>query len=113
MNIIFNIILPFSTLAILNYLTYKAMMPHCRKSNLNGSTILANGLRIHYKGNNTLRKIEFRITKASIGITIMYLICHTPRVITNLTITIVDKNPEVFNRFEDIEIIVFNNEETF
>ena len=113
MNFIFNIILPFSTLAILNYLTYKAMMPHCRQSNSNGSTILANGLRIHYKGNNTLRKIEFRITKASIGITIMYIICHTPRVITNLTIILVDKDPEVFNRFEDIKIIVFDNEETF
>ena len=113
MNFIFNIILPFSTLAILNYLTYKAMMPHCRQSNLNGSTVLANGLRIHYKGNNTLRKIEFRITKASIGITIMYLICHSPRIITNLTITMVDKNPEVFNRFEDIKTIVFDNEETF
>ena len=89
------------------------MMPHCRQSNLNGSTILANGLRIHYKGNNTLRKIEIRITKASIGITIMYLFCHTPRVITNLTRTIVDKDPEVLNRFEDIKIIVFDNEETF
>ena len=43
----------------------------------------------------------------------MYLICHTPRVITNLTKIIVDKNPEVFNRFEDIKITVFNNEETF
>ena len=101
MNLIFNIILPFLTLAILNYLTYKAMMPHCRQSNLNGSIVLANGLRIHYKGNNSLRKIEYRITKASIGITIMYLICHTPRVITNLSEILVDEDVEVINRHED------------
>ena len=96
MNLIFNIILPFLTLAILNYLTYKAM-PHCQQSNLNGTTILSNGLRIHYKVDNSLRKMESRITKASIGITIMYFICHTPRVITNLSEILVDKDPEVFN----------------
>ena len=112
MNLIFNIILPFLTLSILNYLTYKAM-PHCQQSNLNGTTILSNGLRIHYKGNNSLRKMESRITKASIGITIMYLICHTPRVITNLSEILEDKNLEVIKWLEDITTIVSDNEEIF
>ena len=99
MNLIFNIILPFSTLAVLNYLTYKAM-PHHQQSNSNSTTILSNGLRIHYKVGNSLLKMESRITRASIGITIMYLFCHTPRVITNLSAILEDKNTE-----ENIEVI--------
>lgn len=41
------------------------------------------GLRSH-GGGGTVRKREARITKASIGITVMYLLCHTSRVIPNL-----------------------------
>ena len=41
------------------------------------------GLRSH-GGENILRKREARITKASIAITIMFVICHTPRVVPNV-----------------------------
>jgi hypothetical protein len=41
------------------------------------------GLRSH-GGENIVRKREARITKASIAITIMFVFCHTPRVIPNL-----------------------------
>lgn len=50
------------------------------------------GLRSHGSSENTVRKIEARITKASIGITIMFLICHTPRVIPNLFEVLVDQS---------------------
>lgn len=50
------------------------------------------GLRSHGSSENTVRKIEARITKASIGITIMFLVCHTPRVIPNLFEVLVDQN---------------------
>ena len=70
-------------------------------------------LRIHYKGENSLRKMESRITKASIGITIVYLICHTPRAITNLSEILEHKNTEVIKWLENINTIVSDNEEIF
>ena len=53
------------------------------------------GLRIHHGGENLVRKREARITKASIGITIMFLICNTPRVIPNLFEVLADEFPKV------------------
>ena len=47
------------------------------------------GLRSH-GGENLIRKREARITKASIGITVMFVVCHTPRVIPNLFEVLVD-----------------------
>ena len=79
MTLIFNTLVPVTTLSILNYLTYKAMSKSIHNNDQEG----ANGLRSH-GGGGTVRKREARITKASIGITVMYLICHTPRVIPNL-----------------------------
>ena len=50
------------------------------------------GLRIHNGGESLVRKRETRITKASIGITVMFLICNTPRVIPNLVEVLMDQN---------------------
>ena len=55
-------------------------------TNTNTSTVLnpsADGLRSH-GGENIVRKREARITKASIAITLMFVICHTPRIIPNV-----------------------------
>ena len=85
MTLIFNTLLPVFTLSILNYLTYKAMSKSIH-NNDHGQPLTnsqTSGLRSH-GGGGTVRKREARITKASIGITVMYLICHTPRVIPNL-----------------------------
>ena len=59
------------------------------------------GLRIHNGGESLVRKREARITKASIGITIMFLICNTPRVIPNLVEVLMDQNafPKVIKKF--------------
>jgi hypothetical protein len=59
------------------------------------------GLRIHNGGESLVRKREARITKASIGITIMFLICNTPRVIPNLVEVLMDQNafPKVIKIF--------------
>lgn len=122
MSLIFNTVLPLLTLTILNYLTYQAIQKSLQLANnppsnnaeipdqnlrrifslksmsRKTSTVTINstnpqdGLRIHLNGENLIRKREARITKASIGITIMFLICHTPRVIPNLFEFLVDPN---------------------
>ena len=60
------------------------------------------GLRIHHGGESLVRKREARITKASIGITIMFLICNTPRVIPNLVEVLMDQKafPKVRKIFQ-------------
>ena len=50
------------------------------------------GLRIHHGGESLVRKREARITKASIGITLMFLVCNTPRVIPNLVELLMGQN---------------------
>ena len=84
MTLIFNTLLPVMTLGILNYLTYKALSQSVHNNE-------NNQLRSH-GGGETVRKRETRITKASIGITLMYLVCHTPRVIPNLNEIIANEN---------------------
>ena len=50
------------------------------------------GLRIHHGGESLVRKREARITKASIGITLMFLVCNTPRVIPNVVELLMGQN---------------------
>ena len=84
MTLIFNTLLPLLSLGLLNYLTYKAMSQSVHNND-------NNQLRSH-GGGGTVRKREARITKASIGITLMFLICHAPRVLPNLNEIIGDEN---------------------
>ena len=50
----------------------------------NGAQASTDGLRSHGGAVNIVRKRETRITRASIAITVMFVLCHTPRVVPNV-----------------------------
>lgn len=68
------------------------------RSQHNCNVLVSDGLRSH-GGENIVRKREARITKASIAITIMFVICHTPRVIPNVMEVALERDafPKVIN----------------
>ena len=95
----------FSCLLICTF--RKPGFKRARNHSLSNPEVILNGnegLRIHHGGESLVRKRETRITKASIGITIMFLICNTPRVIPNLVEVLMDQKafPKVKNIFQSV-----------
>ncbi|XP_059096177.1 G-protein coupled receptor daf-37-like isoform X2 [Tigriopus californicus] len=128
MNLVVNMIIPFLTMGIMNYIIYRAMnhshnltrasittfrssststlggahrinahQPEQRRPTLQrrASSLLLRNFgssrnsdqpqqNLRRSCENVLRKREARITRASIAITIMFVICHVPRCIPNV-----------------------------
>ena len=131
MNLIFNMLLPFVTMGVMNYLIYQAMSksrrqqqappatrasvrgrgganqinahaPFLRRSvsNRRQSSLLTRSSstsasvatanpgssdpNLRRSCESVLRKRETRITRASIAITVMFVVCHLPRCIPNI-----------------------------
>jgi hypothetical protein len=96
----------FSSLFVCTY--RKPAFNRARNHSLSNPEVILNGnegLRIHHGGESLVRKRETRITKASIGITIMFLICNTPRVIPNLVEVLMDQKafPKVKKIFQSVD----------
>ena len=104
MNLIFNTFFPQILMIVMNYLIYRTM--NCREEMQRNSQ---NNLRSFNGGNgngiirrsceNTLRRREARITRASIAITVMFVVCHAPRCIPNLM--------ELLKYFPQVKIIKY------
>ena len=71
-NLVVNLIIPTLVLGVLNCLVYRAL----RKN-----TFVGNKLRRSGRGEEALRKRDIRLTRISIVIVVVFIICHLPRFI--------------------------------
>jgi len=84
-NLIFNLIVPTLVLGILNCFIYRA---------LRNNSVLANQLRRTGGGAEALRKRDVRLTRIAIVIVGIFITCHLPRFIPNITELFVEELPE-------------------
>ena len=83
-NLVVNYLGPMFVLIILNCLIYKALK---RNNSTHSSTRSENGIRRnvgHNQSSDALRKRDVRLTRISIIIVIVFILCHFPRIIPNV-----------------------------
>ena len=74
LNLVFNQIGPITVLIILNTFIYKALKKQCNETSdsIRGGQV------------SPLRNYERRMTRTSVIITLVFLICHIPRMVPNI-----------------------------
>ena len=81
-NLVVNYLGPMFVLIILNCLIYKALK---RNNSTHSSTRSENGIRRNVgQSSDALRKRDVRLTRISIIIVIVFILCHFPRIIPNV-----------------------------
>ena len=95
---------PLIVLISLNFLIFKKLKEH---SILRYSLVNAKGLTKRKSSSDdtvTLSKLEIRMTRVSIIIVMIFIICHLPRIIPNVCDLILESNEKVIQ----YRIIVMN-----
>ena len=77
-NYIVNFAFPILTLVVLNYQIYKEL-----RKNLRHEVLLGRRHQNEQK-KNALRKRDIRLTRISIIIVVIFMVCHIPRFIMNI-----------------------------
>ena len=77
-NYIVNFAFPILTLVVLNYQIYKELRKNLRHD------ILLGRRHQNEQKKNALRKRDIRLTRISIIIVVIFMVCHIPRFIMNI-----------------------------
>ena len=85
-NLAVNLFIPTIVLGVLNCLVYRA---------LKNSTAAGNQLRRSGRGEEAMRKRDIRLTRIAIVIVGVFIACHLPRFVPNISEMLVESLPDV------------------